>query len=72
VRRSLAQVTGGFEVEEPKTAASRRSIALPDFAVGVLTGHKSAALKAGLLSAPIFCTRSGTYSGGMFFAHSGA
>jgi integrase len=30
-------------------------------AVGVLTQHKAAMLKAGLLSAPVFCTRDGRY-----------
>src|SRR5262245_8962811 len=49
VRRSLAQTNGGFVVKEPKTAASRRTITLPSLAVSVLTEHKAAALKAGLL-----------------------
>ena len=61
VRRSLAQTDHGFEVKEPKTAASRRTIALPDLAVSVLTQHKAAMMKAGLLSAPVFCTRDGGY-----------
>ncbi len=61
VRRSLSQADQGFILKEPKTAASRRTIALPDLAVSVLTAHKAAALKAGLLSAPIFCTRDGGY-----------
>jgi len=61
VRRSLAQTGQGFEVKEPKTAASRRTIALPDLAVSVLTAHKAAKLKAGPLSAPVFCTRDGGY-----------
>jgi integrase len=61
VRRSLAQANHGFEVKEPKTAASRRTIALPDLAVSVLTQHKAAMMKAGLLGAPVFCTRNGGY-----------
>lgn len=61
VRRSLAQTDEGFEVKEPKTAASRRTLTLPALAVSVLTEHKAAALKAGLLDAPIFCTRSGNW-----------
>jgi integrase len=61
VRRSLAQTDAGFQVKEPKTAASRRTIALPDLAVSVLTAHKAAALKAGLLDAPVFCTRDGNW-----------
>jgi integrase len=61
VRRSLAQTDAGFQVKEPKTAASRRTITLPDLAVSVLTEHKAAALKAGLLDAPVFCTRDGNW-----------
>ena len=61
VRRSLAQTDNGFEVKEPKTAASRRTITLPGLAVSVLAQHKDAALKAGLLDAPVFCTRDGNW-----------
>jgi integrase len=61
VRHSLAQTDAGFQVKEPKTAASRRTITLPGLAVSVLTEHKAAALKAGLLGAPIFCTRDGNW-----------
>jgi integrase len=61
VRRSLAQTDGGFLVKEPKTAASRRAIALPGLAISVLTEHKAAALKAGLLDKPVFCTRDGNW-----------
>jgi integrase len=61
VRRSLAQTDEGFSVKEPKTAASRRTIALPDLAVSVLTERKAAALKAGLLDAPVFCTKDGNW-----------
>jgi integrase len=61
VRRSLAQTDAGLVVKEPKTAASRRTITLPALAISVLTGRKAAALKAGLLDAPIFCTREGNW-----------
>jgi integrase len=61
VRRSLAQTDQGFLVKEPKTAASRRTITLPSLAVSVLTEHKAAAMKARLLDAPIFCTRTGNW-----------
>jgi integrase len=61
VRRSLAQTDEGFVVKEPKTAASRRTITLPGLAVSVLTDHKAAALKSGLLDAPVFCTRDGNW-----------
>jgi integrase len=61
VRRSLAQTDEGFQVKEPKTAASRRTISLPGFAVSMLTEHKAAALRAGLLNAPVFSTRDGNW-----------
>jgi integrase len=61
VRRSLAQTDQGFEIKEPKTTAGRRTIALPELAVTVLTHHKAAMMKAGLLSASVFCTRDGGY-----------
>jgi integrase len=61
IRRSLAMPTGGFELREPKTAGSRRTVALPRYAVEALTDHKAAAMKAGLLSAPVFCTRAGNF-----------
>jgi len=61
VRHSLAQTDEGFQLKEPKTASSRRTIKLPEKAVEVLMAHKAAALKAGLLDAPIFCTRDGNW-----------
>jgi integrase len=61
VRRRLAQTDVGFLVKEPKTAASRRTITLPELAVSMLTEHKAAALKAELLDAPVFCTRTGNW-----------
>jgi len=61
VRRSLAQTDNGFLVKEPKTTASRRTITLPGLAVAVLTERKAAALKAGLLDAPVFCTGEGNW-----------
>jgi integrase len=61
VRRSLAQTDGGFEIKEPKTAASRRTMALPDHARVVLADLKAKALKAGLLDRPVFCTRDGNW-----------
>jgi integrase len=61
VRRSLSRTAEGFVLKEPKTASSRRSIALPDVAVSVLTAHKAQAMQAGLLSAPVFSTRAGGF-----------
>lgn len=61
VRKSLSPTAEGFVVKEPKTKNGRRTIALPPFVVEALTAHKAAMLKAGLLSAPVFCTRTGQY-----------
>jgi integrase len=61
VRKSLSPTEGGYVVKEPKTKSGRRTIALPPFVVEALTAHKAAMLKTGLLDAPVFCTRTGTY-----------
>lgn len=61
VRRSLGQTDSGVRIKEPKTPSSRRTIALPELAVEVLTAHKAAALKAGLLDAPVFCSKDGKF-----------
>ena len=50
-----------FHVKEPKTAASKRTIALPTSAVHALTERKADAMKTGLLDAPVFCTRTGNF-----------
>jgi integrase len=63
VRRSLSQVKGKFVLKEPKSKTSRRSVALPKFALDSLREHRQAALKAGLIAAPVFCTGAGTYIG---------
>lgn len=61
VRRSLSRSGKEFHVKEPKSRASRRTISLPPFAVDALKDHRAAALKAGLIAAPVFCTRTGGY-----------
>lgn len=61
VGRSLAWVKGKPVLKEPKTKHSRRTIALPPFAVDALRSHRQAAQKAGLTAAPVFCTCTGTY-----------
>lgn len=61
VRRSLSLTKGGFVVKEPKTPSSRRTITLPTFAVSALLSLKAERMKAGLLSAPVFCTRTGNH-----------
>src|SRR5262249_32028376 len=59
VRRCLSETRQGFVLKEPKTAASRRTVTLPDFVVEALVAHKAAMLKAGLMAAPVFCSREG-------------
>jgi integrase len=61
VRHSLAQTDKAVWLKEPKTKSSKRTSALPETAVSVLMQHKAAAMKAGLLSASVFCSREGTY-----------
>jgi integrase len=61
VRRGLSETRQGFVLKEPKTAASRRTVTLPDFVVEALVEHKAAMLKAGLMAAPVFCSRSGNH-----------
>jgi len=61
IRKSLSQTKAGFIVKEPKTAAGRRTITLPDVTVTVLMEHKAEMMRAGLLAAPVFCTRTGNY-----------
>jgi integrase len=61
VRRSLAQTKAGFVVKEPKTAASRRTLSLPAFAVEVLAALRRDRGAGGLAAAPVFCTRTGGY-----------
>jgi integrase len=61
VRRSLSVTKDGMVVKEPKTASSRRTVTLPAFGIDALIALQAARLKAGLLSAPVFCTRTGNH-----------
>jgi integrase len=61
VRRCLSETKQGFILKEPKTAAGRRTVTLPDFAVEALVGLKAAMLKADRVAAPVFCTRTGNH-----------
>jgi integrase len=61
VRRSLSQVKGEFILKEPKSKSSRRTVSLPPFVVSALRDHRAAALKAGLITSPVFCTRTGNH-----------
>jgi integrase len=63
VHRSLAQINGAFVVKEPKSKRSRRTIALPEFALDALRVHRAVMLKEGNINAPVFCTRTGHYIG---------
>ncbi len=62
VKRSLSQVNAEFIVKEPKSKAGRRSILLPPFVLAALRDHRTAALKAGQISDPVFCTKTGTFT----------
>lgn len=61
IRRSLSQVGKAFIVKEPKSRSGRRTISVPAFVVNALRDHRASALKDGLITAPVFCTRNGTY-----------
>ncbi len=61
VRRCLSETRQGFVLKEPKTAASRRTVTLPAFVLEALVEHKAAMLKGGLLTAPVFCSRTGNH-----------
>ncbi|WP_202920712.1 tyrosine-type recombinase/integrase [Urbifossiella limnaea] len=60
VKRSLSWVKGKPVLKEPKSKAGRRTIVLPAFALAALKEHRTAALKAGFIAAPVFCTLAGT------------
>jgi integrase len=61
VRRSVSQVKKEFIIKEPKSRSSRRTVTLPAFVVNALRDHRQAALKAGLITAPVFSTKNKTY-----------
>ena len=68
IRRSLTRTAnGGWELTEPKTPQSRRSVTLPTSAVTSLAGHRSCQVRDKLRLGPgyqdhdlIFCTSHGT------------
>jgi len=53
VRRSLMKVPGGWQLAEPKNAASRRVVKLPEFAVDALRRHRARQLEE-RLKAPVW------------------
>jgi integrase len=61
VRRCLSETKQGFVVKEPKTAAGRRTVTIPEFAVAALAERRAEELRAGLIAAPVFCSRTGNH-----------
>jgi integrase len=61
VKRSLCWVKKEPLLKEPKSKAGKRTISLPPFVLASLRDHRAEALKAGLIAAPVFCTRTGKY-----------
>jgi integrase len=60
VQRTLKNVRGTMSVGEPKTAAGRRTITLPEFAVQALREHRKRMLAEGLTASPwVFCDTQG-------------
>jgi len=62
IRHSLAQAKAGFVLKCPKSKAGRRTIELPSSILPTIEQHRASAAKAGLLDAPVFCTRKGDLS----------
>lgn len=63
VRRSLQRIDGTFQFVEPKTARSRRTLALPDVAVTALRAHRTRQLEERLAAGPLW------HEHGLVFAH---
>ncbi len=59
VRKALSRTRSGYVLKEPKTEHSRRSVALPDFAVKALEEFRERKSKS--LEHPVFSTREGNY-----------
>jgi integrase len=61
IRRSLGWADKQPHLKEPKSKAGKRNLVLPPFVLTALRDHRAAALKAGHITAPVFCTRNATY-----------
>jgi integrase len=61
IRKSLAQVKGGGRIKETKSKRGVRVVSLPTFCIDALRAHRERMEVAGLLAAPVFCTRTGGY-----------
>jgi integrase len=59
VQHTLEEIDGKFRLKEPKSAAGRRRIELPGFAVEALHEHRKRMLAEGHLAGPVFCDRRG-------------
>jgi integrase len=59
VQHTLEEIDGRFRLKEPKSAAGRRRIDLPAFAVEALHEHRKRVLTEGHLDGPVFCDRRG-------------
>jgi integrase len=59
VQQTLEEIDGKFRLKEPKSAAGRRRIVLPAFAVEALREHRKRMLAEGHVSGPVFCDRRG-------------
>ncbi len=67
IRTTFQRISGKLELVEPKTARSRRTIALPQSAVAALRAHRTRQLQERLLAGPrwkatglVFTSRTGT------------
>jgi integrase len=64
IRRSLAQLKGGFLLKEPKSQRGRRGVEVPGFVMHALRHRQREALAEGTHSAPaVFCTKTGNFIG---------
>jgi integrase len=61
VRRTLVMVGQEFVLKEPKTKASRRTIALPAFALDALHEHRKKMVAWGYADKPVFCNCHGGF-----------
>jgi integrase len=59
VRRTVLRVKGRYVVKEPKTRGSRRTVAVPAFAMTALHEHRKKMLARGYADRPVFCSLQG-------------
>ncbi|HBI45702.1 MAG TPA: site-specific integrase, partial [Planctomycetales bacterium] len=61
VRKTLVMVKEEFVLKEPKTKSSRRTIAVPLFALDALYEHRKKMVARGLVDRAVFCNYRGGY-----------